>query len=92
MGAKPRALKRHEEKGKGGKLDLEPFGVWLSQQVVSHGMDEICARTGLDEKQIRRWCAGKDEGGVIKTVSVESADKVFIALDAPDEMAILYPV
>jgi hypothetical protein len=83
--------KRYRETGKGVKLPLEPFSVWLARQVVILGMDQVCQLTGLDEKQIRRWTSGRDAEGPVKSISVEAADKVFVALGVPEEMAILYP-
>lgn len=87
-----RPHKKNRFNGRGPMLPIGPFSTWLSQQCVQSSATEVARKCGLDEKQIRRWTSRKDEDGrVMKTVSIEAADKVFVALKQPDQMAVLYP-
>ena len=93
LGQKPRGnWKRYRENGKGGKLDLGPFSEWLAEQVKLLGIDKVVTITDTDEKQIRRWTSQQDKGETVQSISVDAADRIFTALDATDQMAVLYPI
>jgi hypothetical protein len=83
---------KYREQGRGGRLPIEPFSTWLSQQCVRTSVSDVAMQTGFDERHIRRLTSKLDEEGKpIRKVSLDTMDRIFIGLGHPDQMVVLYP-
>lgn len=65
-------------------LPAAPLGGYLAE--MSESPEEVAKRIGSHPRTVCRWISGE-----CKTITLETADRVFINMGRPDLLASLYP-
>jgi hypothetical protein len=86
--------KCYREQGLGGEIPAEPLSNWLKMMLKDLGIsiEEMASTLEMDPGHLRRIVNLVGENGKpLINVKVATADRIFVAFDRPDVMAVLYP-